>query len=119
MATISYVRIYTGPDGETHFEDVEVDLPQQSRGGDMSRALPAAGVVFRRTSGDYDLDWHPAPRRQFVLNLTGAVEIEVSDGEVRRFGPGSFFLAEDTTGKGHKSRAVEGQERVSVFVQLG
>jgi hypothetical protein len=52
------------------------------------------------------------------VNLSGGVEIEVSDGEVRRFEAGSVFLAEDVTGKGHKSRALDGQERFSLFIHL-
>lgn len=53
----------------------------------------------------YVNDGHPAPRRQFVLVSAGEVEVTVSDGEVRRFGPGSVFL-DDDTGKGHRTRAV-------------
>ena len=80
--------------------------------------MPATGLVFRRNLPEYNLDWHPAPRSQFVVNLTGAVEITASDGEVRRFGPGSIMHADDTTGKGHLSRAVGGEERLSLFVIL-
>jgi hypothetical protein len=36
--------------------------------------------------------------------LTGEVEFETSDGDIRRLPPGSVVLAEDTTGKGHISR---------------
>jgi hypothetical protein len=34
------------------------------------------------------------------------------------FGPGEVFLAEDTTGQGHISKAVAGQVRHSVFIVL-
>src|SRR5437870_989233 len=50
----------------------------------------------------YTSDWHPAPRRQFVVLLTGAVEVTVSDGETRPFGPGSVFLVEDIAGAGRR-----------------
>jgi quercetin dioxygenase-like cupin family protein len=68
--------------------------------------------------GDYALDYHTAPRRQFVINLTGSVDIEVGDGTVRRLGPGDILLAEDTTGEGHISRAVDGEPRRCLFVPL-
>jgi uncharacterized cupin superfamily protein len=55
---------------------------------------------------------------KFVVNLSGEVEITVSDGETRRFGPGTILLAEDVTGKGHISRGVGNAERVSIFVPL-
>jgi arginine repressor len=32
---------------------------------------------------DYDLDWHPAPRRQYIINLDAGVQITASDGEAR------------------------------------
>jgi quercetin dioxygenase-like cupin family protein len=64
------------------------------------------------------LDWHPAPRRQFVITLTGEVEYEIGDGTRRRFGPGSIFLAEDLTGQGHIARGVGSRERTSVYIAV-
>ena len=57
------------------------------------------GVIFREVDPGYLLDYHPAPRRQLVVNLTGSVEIDTGE-EARVFGPGSIMLAEDTTGRG-------------------
>ena len=82
-----------------------------SLAGAMSELWPAKGVIFRTVSSDYDLDFHTAPRRQLVVNLQGSVEIEVGDGSVRRLDGGDILLAEDTTGRGHKSRNVDGQPR--------
>ena len=118
MATFHYVRLYTGDDGLSHFEDVEVDLSQGGEASMLSETLPVTGLNFRRNQLSYNLDYHPAPRRQFVVNLTGAVEITASDGEVRVFGPGSVMLAEDTTGKGHISKAIGDEERLSLFIHL-
>ena len=120
MATFNYVRIYAGPDGISHFEDIEVPLTPGSTmaASLLSELVPVTGLNFRVNKPDYNLDFHPAPRRQFVVNLSGMVEIEASDGEVRRFGPGSVMLADDTTGKGHISRAIGSEERQSLFVHL-
>nr|MCS5642525.1 hypothetical protein [Dehalococcoidia bacterium] len=60
----------------------------------------------------------PAPRRQYVINLDAAVEITVGSGEKRILEQGAVFLAEDTTGQGHISRAVDGKIRHSMFVTL-
>ena len=85
----------------------------------MSEMIAAKGVIFRESrSGEYFVDWHNAPRRQFVVNLSGEVEIEVSDGAIRRFGPGSILLAEDVTGKGHISRGVGTATRQTLFIPL-
>ena len=66
-------------------------------------------MIFRSgRAGDYDLDFHVAPRRQLVVNLTGSVEIDTGE-EARVFPAGSIMLAEDVTGKGHISRNVDGR----------
>lgn len=114
---MKYFRIYAGPDGESHFEDVDITLDAQSGGSDYSMLYPATGVIFRRSPADQLLDWHPAPRRQFVITLSGEAEVEASDGEVRQIGPGTIMLAEDVMGKGHITRG-GATERVSIFIPL-
>ncbi len=111
-------RLYSGDDGESHFEDVELKLEARGLAGRISEFEGATGILFRETDGSYDLGFHNAPRRQYIINLDGAVEIETGDGTKRVFGPGEIVLAEDTTGRGHLSRAVGGQARRSIFVTL-
>jgi quercetin dioxygenase-like cupin family protein len=67
---------------------------------------------------DYDLDWHPAPRRQYIINLDAGVKITASDGEARIIGAGEVILVEDVRGKGHLSQAVGGQIRNCIFVPV-
>ena len=117
MASMHVTRIYSGDDNQSHFEDVEVELSPLDT-GQLSERIPATGLIFRETGGDYDLDFHNAPRRQYIVNLDGAVEITVGSGEKRVIGPGEVFLAEDTTGQGHISRAVNNQVRHSLFITL-
>jgi hypothetical protein len=115
---MKYTRIYADRKGESHFEDVEIRMkPGPANAGTISETIAAKGVMFRQ-SGEYFINWHNAPRRQFVVNLTGTVEIVASDGEKRRLGPGSILLAEDLTGKGHTSRGLGGEERISLFIPL-
>ena len=112
-------RVYSGEDGESHFDDVEIPLEDKGVVGALSPLFAGSGVIFRETDGDYDLDWHPAPRRQLVVMLSGGgVELEVASGETRRLQAGSVLLAEDTTGRGHKSRAIDAVPRVSLFLPL-
>lgn len=112
------VRIYTGDDGRSHFEDMTVPLTDRGALGRISELWRGSGVMFREVDGDYDLDYHNAPRRQLVVNLSGSVDIETGDGTVRRLGPGDILLAEDTDGQGHISRAVDGEPRRCLFVPL-
>ena len=111
-------RLYTGNDGESHFEEVEVALHDAGDIGALSKLQGATGILFRETAGDYDFDFHTAPRRQYVINLDAAVEVEVGDGTTRRLEAGDILLAEDTTGRGHISRAVDRQPRRSILVTL-
>ena len=111
-------RLYTGSDGESHFEDIEIPLEDSGDIGRMSQVQNVTGIIFRETEPDYDYDWHTVPQRQYVITLSGGVDIEVGDGTIRRFGPGDILLAEDTTGRGHRSRAVNAQPRESIFVTL-
>lgn len=112
------LRIYTGDDGESHFEDLEIPLVDRGAIGRLSELLGATGILFRETDGSYDLGFHTAPRRQFVINLSGRVELETGDGSKRVLGPGDILLAEDTTGGGHKSRALDDTPRRNLFVTL-
>lgn len=112
------VRIYTGADNKSHFEDLQVPLQDGGKVGFLSMLYKATGVLFRETTGDYNYDFHTAPRRQYVVNLEGEVEIEVGDGTRRILRAGDVLLAEDTTGQGHVSRAVAGKPRKSLFITL-
>ena len=111
-------RVFTGADGDTHFGDIEVPLTDAGTIGRLSETIPATGVVFRETPPDYDYDWHPAPRRQYIVLLDGAIEITVGDGETRRFNGGDVLLVEDTTGRGHRTRTINGRSRRSIFIAL-
>ena len=118
MSRMKITRIYTGSDGESYFEDIHVPLHDAGDIGALSRVFPATGVIFRETGSHYDYHLHNAPCRQFVLMLEGGVEIEASSGEKRIFKSGDILLAEDTTGRGHSSKAVNQQVRKSVFITL-
>ena len=116
--TMTIVRLYTGADNQSHFEDMHIPLKSTGKIGFISELMKATGIVFRVTGGDYNYDFHTAPRRQYVVNLEGEVEIEVGDGTKRVLHSGDVLLAEDTTGQGHISRAVAGKPRKSLFITL-
>lgn len=111
-------RIYADPGGESHFEELEIELHDAGEIDRLSAAHPVEQLVFRQNPPDYDYDWHCAPRRQYIALLDGAIEIEVSSGETRRFEPGEVLLVEDTSGRGHRTRNVEKRVRHSLFIPL-
>ena len=89
-------RLYADKNGVSHFQDVEIEYVEKTPAGRMSARLPANGIIFREVQPDYDLDWHPAPRRQYIVNLDAGVQITASDGETRKIGAGEILLVEDT-----------------------
>jgi len=111
-------RLYVDKNGDSHFEDVEVMFTDSTRAGRLSARLAATGIIFREVPPDYDLDWHPAPRRQYIINLDAGVQLTASDGETRRIGAGEVILVEDIWGKGHLSKALDGKLRHCIFVTL-
>src|SRR5215212_8930694 len=109
-------NLYADANGESHFRDIEIEWVEQTPGGQLSQRFPANGIIFREVPPTYDLDWHPAPRRQYIVNLDAGVQITASDGESRVIGAGEVLLVEDTTGKGHLSQAVGNQLRHCIYV---
>jgi hypothetical protein len=110
--------IRAGLNGHAYFADLPVPLIHAAlaahdssgtrAGGERSPPIPAISIAFRRATGGESLDFHPAPRRQFIILLSGMLEFECSDGSLRRAGPGDVVLVDDTTGLGHRSREVDG-----------
>ena len=76
-------NLYTDENGELHFRDIEVEWIAERRGSKLSKRFPATGVIFRETEAEHNVDWHPAPRRQYIVNLDAGVKITASDGESR------------------------------------
>ncbi len=109
---MKYSRLYTDSDGETHFEDVDVEFGEgQLRSGGPKSGLSApqqtSGAFFLEPYTEFFTDYHPTPRRQWFIVLSGIGELGASDGEVRRFGPGDLILLDDMESKGHTSRVIE------------
>ena len=111
-------HLYTGPDGESHFEDIEMSL--EDKGGYVlqSETMKATGIYFREMPGDHRRDRHNVSRRQFVITLDGEGEIEIGDGTKRRFRSGDILWAEDTTGRGHISSVVNNEPWNMIVVTL-
>src|SRR5882757_2147737 len=104
------LRIYATPDGESHFDEVEMPTTKRSVHPDavpfeVTASYPASRVRLTRIpAGMREVAWHRVPEPVLTVRLDGSVEYETSDGEVRHVQAGSFVLVEDTHGKGHLSR---------------
>lgn len=107
------IRLYSGEDGESHIEEID-----PSSHPDWTELHNAKGIVFRALPPGFFSDWHVAPRRQYIITLSGEAEIGLGDGTVHRLGPGDVNLAEDLTGRGHTTRVVGAAPRVVATVHL-
>ena len=120
-------RIFTGPDGLAHAEDIELKLNARgvsdmlkATGAEFSVRPPTAGANPGNTAATAPNDpgWHTGPARQFVITLTGRSEVEVSAGVHVLAGPGHINLIEDTTGKGHVTRNFGPEDRIALTIPL-
>ncbi len=88
-------HVYATPDGQSHFEQITV-APTASN-------LPLTSL--RAISYQPNkVNWHNVPTPQFAINLTGYLQVEVSDGAKHKIGPGDLVYLEDAKGKGHITR---------------
>ena len=110
-------RIYTGPDEESHFEDI--DLPQKYYGGiaRLSEFGKEKSIMPHEAEEDFSDKWRTAPNRQFII-LLDELELEVGGGEMRHFFPGDILLDEDTEGHGHIGHAIGRHLHKAIFVNL-
>jgi hypothetical protein len=111
-------NLYCDASGESHWRDVNIEWENEGPGGKTSAHQFANGIIFRQTQAEHDRPWHPAPRRQYIINLDAGVELTASDGESRKIGAGEIILVEDTKGKGHLSKSINNQMRHSIFVPI-
>ena len=116
---MAIIRIHTGPDGKSHFEEIQPCWESLGDKSERAELIPGSGILMRRFEPARSNPWHHAPGRYAVFTLSGAVDIEIGDGTVRRLGPGDILIAEDRTGQGHVTREVGPEPRVSIFVPLG
>jgi hypothetical protein len=118
---MKYTRLFTSEDGESHFQDVEIqfvdtDYESSAPPLGLSSLSDAAQFGFMNAAAGWESDWHPSAGRNFFVVITGEWEVTASDGETRRFGRQSLLLVEDTTGKGHRSRVLE--DSIAMMVRL-
>jgi hypothetical protein len=111
-------RLYSGTDGESHFDEVELNLTSSGGSLLMSKPFKAKSVCLKADDGNCNVPWHNAPYRLLSAVIKGEVEMEVRDGTKRRLRVGDVFLDEDTTGRGYLTRAVNGKPHMLLQIEL-
>lgn len=115
---IRCVRLWTGDDDNSHFEEGVIDLAAGARGDFLSDNISATTISFRETETGGKFEWHTAPVRQLVITLSGTLDFETRSGHHFILRPGDILLAEDTVGGGHSWKLTDSQPWRRAYVIL-
>ena len=119
VTPLTYVHVYADAAGASHFREEHLDFTPGRDNHGFIHALDAKGgaTLLRLRAGAFE-DWHNAPRAWYLIVVQGESEVTTSDGQVRHFGPGSIVLLDDTTGKGHQTRAVGKVDHIAAVIPI-
>ena len=96
----------TDEENVSKVETWTIGTKEHGHGTYVSDLISCDSVRLAETEPGGVYDWHPAPRKQVVVTLTGSIEFTFGNGEVLLVNPGDVFLAADVEGRGHKWRIV-------------
>ena len=121
--SVAFARVVLDAEGRSDFADGEdtfelKDFAPPAGPVGVAPMRDAKSLVFTTADASWKGDWHPTPRKQFVFVLGGAMEVEVEDGETRRFEQGDILLLEDTSGRGHDTRVVSDEPALWAIVAV-
>jgi quercetin dioxygenase-like cupin family protein len=116
---IRCVRIWTGADDNSHFEEGVISLNPGRNGDLLTGKLPVTTVSFEETASGGKLDWHTAPVRQLVVTLSGTLDFQTRSGQHFMLRAGDILLAEDTAGGGHSWKLIDDQPWRRAYMVLG
>ena len=110
---MSIFQLYTNGDGKSQID--ELDLTSHS---ELTEAIDTQDISFREWAPGHFIDWHPAPRRQYIISLSGTIDVGLEDGTTHRFMPGDARLVEDTSGKGHTTLVSGDEPGITAVIPL-
>jgi hypothetical protein len=117
-------RFRSRPDGTSEFVRTRIPWVQSVTTEDggvarLTECFQSPNVKLLQLPGGLEQQPHPAPEPQFVVVLSGRIEVETTgDRQVKSWGAGEFFIAGDHDGIGHSTR-VPGGPVTLMFVPLG
>ncbi|MFY9640203.1 MAG: cupin domain-containing protein [Rhodomicrobium sp.] len=115
---IRCVRLWTGGDGNSHWEEGTIELPRGERGDVLSDVIDATSLTFQETKSGGSYAWHEDPVPRFVITLSGTLEFETRGGERFTIRPGDILQAEDNTGTGHRWKLIGDEPWRRVYVMF-
>ena len=116
---IRCVRLWTGKDNNSYFEEGVIDLNlKNDRGDSLSTKFLAQTAAFQETPSGGQYVWHNDPVRQLVITLTGTLEFVTRNNEHFIINPGDILLAEDSTGSGHTWKLIDANPWRRAYIVL-
>jgi len=102
-------RVYTGTDGLSHVENIELNA--------KSVMEKVTGVRVNVGQPGRFSDYHVGPERRYIINLTDGGQLQLAEGKVD-LPAGSIEYIDDLTGKGHTTANVSKEPRVSLWLRF-
>ena len=96
MTTFTKVVLETGPDGRARFREESVPLSEGNPQAMLSALMPSGGYQLRQSPVGFRSQFHCTVTPQWVVILSGSMEIGLQDGGSRIFAPGEHFYSADT-----------------------
>lgn len=113
---IRCVRMWTGADGNSLFEEGTLEVKEGERGDFIGLPIAVNKLYFRETTSGGSFDWHQDPVPRFVITLSGILEFETKFGATFQLKPGDILLAQDNSGSGHKWRLLNDEPWIRAYV---
>jgi hypothetical protein len=126
MTTFKNIVLYTDTDGFARFREEDIALPGGSPKALLSELFPSNGFQVRHSPPGVSSDFHCTTTAQWLVVLSGEMEIGLRDGTTRRFKAGDHFFSNDVLPEGatfdsavhgHCSRVVGDASLTTLFVR--
>jgi hypothetical protein len=126
MPSFTKVVLFTDNDGRARFREEQVPLEQGKPQSRLSELFPSGGYQLRESPVGFRSQFHCTPSPQYIVILSGRMEIGLQDGSSRVFEPGQHFYSADVLPAGatfdekvhgHWSRQLGDQPLVTLFVR--
>ncbi|MDQ7970359.1 MAG: hypothetical protein REI95_12010 [Oxalicibacterium faecigallinarum] len=126
MTSFKHTVLFTDTDGFAKFRDEEIALPGGSPKALLSELIPSGGFQVRHSPPGVSSDFHCTTTAQWLVVLSGEMEIGLRDGTSRIFKAGEHFFSNDTLPEGatfdanvhgHRSRIVGDTPLQTLFIR--
>lgn len=120
------IILFTDVDGFAKFREEDVPLTEGKPEAMLSPLQTSSGFQFRQSPVGFQSSFHCTTTPQWLVVLSGAMEIFLQDGSSRVFKAGESFYSDDTLPAGatfdpkkhgHWSRQVGSEPLVTLFVR--